>query len=363
MAQLLFAAQAWSHMGAVSGYSNIRHALFALLGDRLALLDVRDLPDAPNAVHEHDEFLPWVDDLQRRGCSRILSFLHQEPGARAILSAGEDQLCRAYFDAPGALLRRLFVVLHQPPSWFAALPVPWARLGSLGGIISLSRAQAEFFRSQGLENVIESRHGVNHQFFTPGTDAPRPGAPLLVVGQWLRDFDLLERALSGVWVNRPRLGVVLVVGKPIEDFPALARLAADPRVRCRTNVPDDELRSLYRSCSAVVLPLKDAVVNNALLEALSCGARLAITRLPSTMEYLEGVDACFAEPGDAQDHAAAILRALEPEQPARRPSASHDVAARRFDWDDIARELLARLCSTARLTPGDPGHDALTDIT
>jgi glycosyltransferase involved in cell wall biosynthesis len=125
-------------------------------------------------------------------------------------------------------------------------------------------------------------------------------------------------------------------------------------VQYRTNVPDDELRSLYRSCSAVVLPLKDAVVNNALLEALSCGARLAITRLPATVEYLEGVAACFAEPGNAQDHAAAILQALEPEQHPRRPIASHAVAARRFDWDDIARELLSRLCSTERRAPGWP---------
>jgi glycosyltransferase involved in cell wall biosynthesis len=349
-ARLIFVSQTWAQMGSVSGYAPLAAALHPLLQDRMEVITPADLwhqrrhPDADReklARGSGPEYLPWVDDIQRFGCAAVLARLNAEPNAIALLTAGEDQLCRAYLEQPATVQRRIFVVFHQPPSWFEANAPHAGALRALGAVVCLSDNQADYFRACGLRKVIVSRHGVNHQFFEPGAQPASPDAPVLVVGQWLRDFDLLERSMQVFWMAQPERKLYCLVGKRIDGIASLMRLAEDHRTEILPRQSDDALRDLYRQSRVTYLPLSDAVANNAVLEAAACAAPLVVTDLPSTREYLKDVNAFFATAGDAHDHARALLDAVT--RPPQIDGKGHERFLAAHDWPAIAAHLLRDL--------------------
>jgi glycosyltransferase involved in cell wall biosynthesis len=340
-----FVAQAWQHMGAVSGYGNLLAAFGKAVQGRLEKIDPFTLwqrrePQAAQVLTV-DEFLPWVDARQQYGCEHVIVKLKASRQSVALLTAGEDQVSALYLQQPEQLLKRVFVVFHQPPSWFVQQAVDPAIFNPLGGVVCLSEGQARFFEQAALRNVIRSRHGINHDFFHPGSAQPGAADYVLFVGQWMRDFDLLEQTMQRVWQSSP-LRLKCVVGRPVNNSPAMMRLAADPRVELLTSVPDEALRDLYRQSAATLLPLKDAVANNALLEAIACASPLVVTDLPSTREYAQGQQVYFARPGDPGDHANGVLRLAGGQLPdGEQRAISLLDFTRRHSWQPIADRLVS----------------------
>jgi len=126
--------------------------------------------------------------------------------------------------------------------------------------------------------------------------------------------------------------------------PALA-----PHVRAVGYAADHAVDTLYLRADTIVLPSLFEGFGLPLAEAISWGARVICTDLPSYREQIErlGVrDAVeIVPPGDALALAAAMQRALDRPPPAwegRRQLAAHSSA---WTWEHVSRAVLAELAS------------------
>jgi glycosyltransferase-like protein len=99
---------------------------------------------------------------------------------------------------------------------------------------------------------------------------------------------------------------------------------------------DEELVELIRAAHALVFPSLVEGFGLVVLEALACGTPVVTSAIPPFTEFLTPADALLADPTDASDIAAAMLRALEPDTAEalmlRGPS-----IARRYTWETCAR--------------------------
>jgi glycosyltransferase involved in cell wall biosynthesis len=97
-------------------------------------------------------------------------------------------------------------------------------------------------------------------------------------------------------------------------------------------VPDATLVEWYNRADVMVFPSTDEVAGMPPIEALACGTNVVVSDIPPH-RYLCGDLAWYAKPGDAQDLANAIERALAA------PISEGDLMAHaaRFSWDATAQ--------------------------
>jgi glycosyltransferase involved in cell wall biosynthesis len=91
----------------------------------------------------------------------------------------------------------------------------------------------------------------------------------------------------------------------------LDELSALPGVSARAGVSDEELRAVYRRSWVSVLPLTDAVGNNALLEAMACGIATVVSDVGDVVDYTAGGHAAqLVPPRDPDSMADAVIALL-----------------------------------------------------
>lgn len=165
---------------------------------------------------------------------------------------------------------------------------------------------------------------------------------MLMVGQWLRDFDLLDKALPGILAGEPEAEVDLVVPRWRRSEAVMQRIARHGQVHWHCDLDDAALLKLYQGATALAMPLLDCTANNAVLEAMACGLPIVSNRLPGLQDYVNDRFCTMTEPGDADAFTEAVLKQL-----ARNSS---DVEAQRlaartasvsFDWSRVAEETTA----------------------
>ncbi|MBD5636029.1 MAG: glycosyltransferase, partial [Candidatus Eremiobacteraeota bacterium] len=78
------------------------------------------------------------------------------------------------------------------------------------------------------------------------------------------------------------------------------------------SLPDGEIVALLRAADALVFPSLVEGFGLVLLEALACGTPAVTSNIAPFTEFLGANDAIFANPHDADDIAAGMLRALDP---------------------------------------------------
>ena len=108
-----------------------------------------------------------------------------------------------------------------------------------------------------------------------------------------------------------------------------------------SDVGDDQLRSLYQSSAALLMPLTDATANNALLESLACGLPIISTDLPGTRDYLDNTESLLFKPGDVNGLVEAALTILNDSNRRRAMAASSRARARSLSWASIGEQTLA----------------------
>jgi glycosyltransferase involved in cell wall biosynthesis len=134
----------------------------------------------------------------------------------------------------------------------------------------------------------------------------------------------------------------------------LRELEGLPGVEARAEVADDELRELYRRASALLLPLRDAVANNSILEAIACGLPVVTTDVGAVREYLEGSLSAIVPPGRPDLLAEAAWRFLDdPLERSRASAAARRCAVERFDVRTIAARTLRILEEVAAEERGE----------
>ncbi|MDP2104420.1 MAG: glycosyltransferase family 4 protein [Desulfobulbaceae bacterium] len=362
MTKIICIRQTWSHMASVSGFDVLAESLSRLPNVELASIrnvqakcsKKRDLAwymrklgltkssQRPNRLPITPFWNPVNSDLTRRA----LAELEASPAdALVLLMALEDQFDAELVGIDAQSKRQIIVVAHQPPAWYRLNWRDFSALDGLGGIICLSQSQQDFFAIVTNAPLIQLKHGVRSDFFSPQASLKTEvDKRLLFVGQWLRDLDVLERAMHYIWKQQPETKLDCVIPRSSRSHPALYRLARDHRVVWHAVLDAEALRGLYRRATLLFLPLLDSTANNAIIEALASGLPIVSTRVGGVDEYVRSECGELCTVGDELAHADAVMRWLD--DAGRRTKAgvfARNFAVENLDWGRISVGLLNQL--------------------
>ena len=249
---------------------------------------------------------------------------------------GENTFC--YSSDSNTRNKVLIASYHQPESWFTGLgdiryEYFTSRVKLLDAVIAVSSDQAEFLKNFN-SNVHCVHHGIDTDFYTPGTYPDRDPHLCLFVGNWLRDFETLKACSLILKSVAPEIRIQVVT--PEKNRPLLE----GAEVEIFTGISDSELRDKYRKASVALLPLNDCTANNSALEALACGLPVVVTDIGGIRDYLTEDCAVFCNRGNAEEMVHAILALSRDKEKLRGMGcAARKRAEEFFAWPVVAKQL------------------------
>lgn len=285
---------------------------------------------------------------------RFLGHLWKEREAAGVVLNMDDHwpMLRWWPKVP----RHLVGVIHIPFSrWSRSAKRDCARLSS--AIVLWRRDIPRIEALVGHGRVRFVPHGVDAEFFRPG-EMPRESDHLLSCGQFLRDFQRLERVFCLLRKERPTLRLTLVVAAHITRHPDLAWTGSTPGVTVLSGISDAALLDCYQRSTALLMPLLDSGANNTVLEALACGLPIITNDVGGIRDYGGGT---VFPVSDDSDEALAVLASSLLSDPARLREIGDGQRrlALSLDWDTVCDRLtqvVGDLCrpshETAKATTG-----------
>ncbi|MCX6553056.1 MAG: glycosyltransferase family 4 protein, partial [Acidobacteria bacterium] len=240
---------------------------------------------------------------------------------------------------------RLVATCHQPPSFLQEMRGNsfyrryFVSLAACDLLVVQTRCHVEPVRAMFPGMRVEYVPlGVDAEHFCPGPGTGAAGRPtVLTVGNWMRDYACWAEAVRRLSAADPAVRF-LVIANPNVIAKARERLGGErSNVAFRCGLTDAELLDAYRSADLLYLPLRDAMANDALLEAMAVGLPVVATDLEATRDYLGDTAAAYVPPGDAGAASSAMLELLG--NPARRAACGRGtrrLALAQYDWPVIA---------------------------
>ena len=199
---------------------------------------------------------------------------------------------------------------HYPPSIMREV-ISVRSVGRLDAAVALASNQVGV-----LADIVTDERvhliplGVDIDFFCPaGAGAPRDRQHVLLVGQHLRDFDVFADTVELLKTRHPGLRVTAVL---LSSYQKL--IPKRSWISVRSGIDDVELRSLYRSASCLVLPLRDAAACTAIVEAMACGLPVVTTDVGGTVDYVPDGVGFRCGQGDPQAMADAVSELFDASQ-------------------------------------------------
>lgn len=228
---------------------------------------------------------------------------------------------------------RLNVVssFHQPLEWFENLysnrKKCLANLMQSNYGIALSSSQIPIIQEYlKIENVKFIPHGVYCDFFKPNSSIDRLNNKILIVGSWFRDFDLLKTIIKESNIQNCNFEFVIVAEN---NFSSLFK--GFHNVQYFSGISNSELLNLYLKCSVLLLPLKDSVANNALLEGLSCGIPILVSDVGGVRDYTSDLSVKYIS-SDPLEIIQDIKSVIEDDVFSNKLSLNARSEAIKFDW-------------------------------
>lgn len=231
---------------------------------------------------------------------------------------------------------RLVATFHLPPIGIQnSIQIDW-HLKKLSAAVVVGTSQQEYLgKIIGHERVFFAPLGVDSEYYTPPDSFESRDPDLcVIVGENYRDFPTMRGVIELVAYKRPRTKFIAVIPPKAYDL-----VGQHPNLTLLSGVPEDELLRFYRTASLMVLPLKDATANNAVLEGLACGLPLVVTDVGSTRDYVSEDSAALMPNNDARKMAETIIELLDADADRKRMSECARRQAEKFAWPTAVRQL------------------------
>lgn len=196
-------------------------------------------------------------------------------------------------------------------------------------------------------------HGVSEIFKAGGETAERKRFLLVVADIYIqKNLHTLIKAMVPLHERFPDIKL-RIAGQPLDlgYYGELLRLVRDNKLEGQVemlgSVGTEQLRSLYRSCLALVFPSTVETFGNPLVEAMACGAPIACSRL-AAMPEIAADAASYFDPLSVGDIARVIGELiLDPNR--RAILASNGLArAAQYSWVSTAEKTAALLREAAQ---------------
>lgn len=194
------------------------------------------------------------------------------------------------------------------------------------------------------ENVSVVHHGLDHEKFKPQEYSDRIVSEkyILYVGQIQprKNLARLIEAFEALQLND--LNLVIAGGYGWLQKPILKRIESSPakeKIKLLGRVADEKLPQLYSQAEVFVLPSLYEGFGMPVLEAMACGTPV-VTSNVSSLPEVAGNAAVLVDPNSAENISQGIKKAIADKEKLRVAGLQHAVD---FDWDETARQTLARL--------------------
>jgi glycosyltransferase involved in cell wall biosynthesis len=223
---------------------------------------------------------------------------------------------------------RVIATFHQPPSMLPSI-LREDVVRSLDHATVVSPDQLEYFAQFLPEDRISViLHGIDTTYFQPApyvADGDR--WTCLTVGHNLRDFDVLRGIAQYFRADESvHFDVVAPRETGVEDL---------SNVTVHRNLSDADLRAMYQRADVLLLPLRAATANNALLEAFACALPAVVTDLPGIRAYAPGEESILIAGSETEPFVGAICRIREDRSLRARMALAARRRAEELSWERV----------------------------
>lgn len=227
----------------------------------------------------------------------------------------------------------LIGTFHNCPDDLAAVIRRPSALRKFAAIILMSESQRAYFTSRGIASSKLHRilHGVDVDYFTPLSNEPPESFNVLAVGGTRRNFSLMREVASALKDERQIHFTIIGPADRHHHFSGLAN------VTCHHRVSDEALLYHFHRASCFLHLPEAATANNAMLEALACGAPVVSQRIGGVPEYVDDDCALLSDASDPAGVVAAIQKLAASrtlQQEMRFAARAHALT---LDWRHVAR--------------------------
>jgi len=239
------------------------------------------------------------------------------------------------------LIKKNFLVstYHQTPFFFEKQRSVFSFIRTLDAVILISSNQVPFF-----ESIIDARkinvipHGVDTYFFHPVLNKPEHNnkRSILTVGSNYRDNETHLSIIKAL--NKTPIAKNLVF-KIIGDANASIIFSGIDNVHYMSGITDQAMLNFYQNSDILLMPLKDATANNAILEGMACGLPIVTTDVGGIRDYLDETSAIFLPPNEVDGAVEIIRNILNDSSDARIMSMNaRKIVEEKFSWEIIASQ-------------------------
>jgi len=235
---------------------------------------------------------------------------------------------------------KIICTYHQPPSFFEIGISPQKEHRSylnIDLVIVLSKSLIPIMKLlTKKDNVVFIPHGVDTNYFSPNMKVLEKETEVLTVGNWLRDFELLRKISLEIFnLRKDILFRVVSLKKNMNYFMDC------PNVVFEYDLSDDELLERYRRAKLLLLPLKDTVANNALLEGMSCGLPSIISNVGAVSDYSNSECSMLVNENSPDKFIRGIFSIIDRSDVLQEmENKSRERCINEFDWSKIAEKHL-----------------------
>lgn len=231
---------------------------------------------------------------------------------------------------------RIIATFHLPPAKLCnAVQIDW-HIRQLSAVICVGNNQREFF--DGLidpERVFFVPLGVDTEYYQPPDSFETRDANIcLIVGDNYRDYPTLRGVIELVSYLRPETRFVAVMSDKSVDL-----IGEHPNFEIRSGIPESELLSLYQKATIMLMPLKDATANNAILESMSCGLPLVVSDVGAIRDYVTPEGAALIPLNDSRGMAEVVLSLLDDPAQREKMALRAREQALKFSWLNVIEQM------------------------